>query len=224
MLPDRDSIAAFTEADLAEWLLGSDGAWAPPRPQRRLAQLVLSIPTSAPVRFRIPTGVLVSGATAPGDVDALVAAPGEEAHAVAFECKPVKVKAATFATGRPNRFPELEHGAGQANALHALGLHRTYLLVAVAIDGRERPGNWLDRGLSAQLQRAIYGSLPLDLLHPGVGLVVAEGVQPSGKSVYLAAGVGLPIIREAMPQVQPPALTAAIRRMFTREVVSNHDS
>lgn len=215
MPPDPPpSVAGFTEAQLADWLFGSDGPAMPPRPARRLLAWVLGIPVAAPARMRIATTALVPSATAPGDVDALVARSGDEAHAVAFECKPVKVRAQTFVTGRPNRLPQLEHGAEQANALHALGFHRVYLLAVVAVDG-QRPGNALDRGLTAKLQQLIYGSLPLDRLTPGVGLVVIEGVQWSPKSVYDAAGLGMPVIRDATPQPQRLSLTAAVRHLVT---------
>ena len=113
-----------------------------------------------------------------------------------MECKRVKVKPETFATGQPNKLQELAHGAAQANGLLARGFHRVYLLVGVAVDGSEHRGRWLDRGLTTPLLRTIYGALPPADLDPRVGVLVAETIQAVADPVHraMAAELGVPVI------------------------------
>jgi hypothetical protein len=214
------AVTALEESELAALLLGA------PEPWRRWPVLYwLGLSPGARAWFRLgPPFVDPEGI--PGDLDALLCDPATPERAVAFECKRVKVKPETFATGQPNKLQELAHGAAQANGLLRQGYHRVYLLVGVAVDGSERGGSWLDRGLTTPLLQTIYGALPPVDLDARVGVLVSEMVQTVADPVHqaLAAQLDVPVIRlagsgglqqvrAATPHAQSEAMTHAVRAL-----------
>ena len=61
--------------------------------------------------------------------------------AVTAECKRLKVLARRNGTDHENRIEALGRGVAQVNALSNLGIHRTFLVVILLVDGRNRTEN-----------------------------------------------------------------------------------
>jgi hypothetical protein len=114
-----------------------------------------------------------------------------------------------------NKIDSIGDGVIQANALHNLGFHRTYLLILVVIDGRNKTDyNVLCRGLSNITFERVYDFPLRDKLNEDVGVIFIEISQPTGKSIDSMARVGICIDKEAKRLEQPLNLTNRIDRLL----------
>jgi hypothetical protein len=177
----------------------------------------LNLPFPPRGGFQLKSPELPGDVGGPGDVDVLISNPERPEHAVAFECKRIKVKPETFDTLQPGKMQDLKKGVRQANGLLRLGFHQSYLFVCVQVDGRQQHEyNFFGRGLSGPLVKKIYGFLNTLELLPGVGLVVAEPTQPVEKHIEDAGSVPIKRVRLASPQIQSAVVTDWVRRNISK--------
>lgn len=201
------SATAIHEAPLCRWLFGKSPAF------RNLAT-ELRIGPGSRVTFEVSTRELVPSARGPGDIDVLVFDQRAPQHALAIEVKRIRVAPESFDTGLPSGLSELKHGVQQANLLGELGFHRTYLLIAVVTDGRQRSDyNFFGRGPSLELLQIITQFTGRDRLSSGVGLAFVELTQPVDKDVTDAGSTGAWVNRSAQDSEQPATLTGAIAKL-----------
>lgn len=205
---ESSSVTEITEDVLCRWLFLEPAA-------RPLLEELRVLPGSR-VWFSVPTTSVLSEARGPGDIDVLIGNPQYPESALAIEVKRVKVESATFHTGTPGKLQGLKHGVQQANLLAKVGFHRTFLLVAVVIDGRERVElNFASRGLTSELAKAI-GEFPRRAaLAAHVGLAFVEITQPVDRPITDAGGIGVRVAQQPTGIAQSPALTAGIVHLFS---------
>lgn len=208
---NEPAATAIPEAALSRWL------FTDPVVCRDLAA-ELRITHGSVVGFEVATTRLVPDASGPGDIDVLVCPKGSPGRALVIELKRVKIVPETFHTQLPGKLGELKHGVQQANLLHKLGFHRTFLMVAIITDGRERSGlNFASRGPTSALVQLVDGALGYDELLPGVGLAFVELTQPVDKDITWAGAVAVRVVRDAELRTQAPVLTARVTKLFHDE-------
>jgi hypothetical protein len=143
-----------------------------------------------------------------GDVDILLVAPDQPTVATAIEVKRLKVSAAAFTSGRPNKLQEYDKGVEQANLLAEVAFAQVYLYVIVVVDSRVRnEGRYTYDGLTPELTSAIQARISLERLAPSVGLVVHEFAQPMDHPPLALAPYAGHLKRLATVRVQPADLT-----------------
>lgn len=203
----QPSVATYTEDTLAQFAFSGD----------HLIQMIvrgqLRVPHAFEARFRVPRTAITAIPGLPGDIDILLCDPARPSEAVAIECKVLKVKPEDFAddsTVLVRGLPELKRGVEQGNGLAALGFHRSYLLVLLAVDGSERVWeNFIGRGLTPLQLGVIYRTVEalMPELSEAVGFARFEAVQITGREIHLSGGIGLLVSRQPATQVQPTELS-----------------
>jgi hypothetical protein len=212
-----DAMAEFTapsavdldEAELCRWLFAQPFL---------TAQLCAKLGVSGSFRgvFETNTKRFVANARGPGDIDILVCDPAHPEATTVIEAKRVKISEATFSTKAPTKLDACARGVRQANLLGALGFHRTWLLVAAATDGRNRPGaNFFSRGITFELMDIVRNHPSFADLASHVGLIFVFLDQPVDKDIALAGSFGFDVRREPTSTVQSAPLTPAVRDLFT---------
>jgi hypothetical protein len=196
------------EASLCRWLFGVGSSLCRVRDELRISP-------GSKVLFETRTADVAPSARGPGDVDVLLVDRLSPQRAIAIETKRVKVSTHAFHTGQAGKIGELEHGVVQANLLRAIGFHRTYLLVAVVTDGRERTdANFAFRGPPLEMMRAIEAFPAQVKLDSDIGLGFVYVTQPVDKDIQWAGSIGIVIRRDAREREQSANLTAALSRMI----------
>ncbi len=215
-LPDTrmqaPSATSLNETPLCRWLFGAFPS------SRLLADELGFAPGCCPL-FEVPTTSLIPDARGPGDIDVLVSSAKRPEAAIAFEAKRVKISAGAFDTGLPGKLSDLRHGVQQANLLHALGFHRSYLLVIIVTDGRQRADfNFASRGPTSELVSIVDGFRDRDRLDPHVGIAFIEVTQPVDREIESAGAIGVRVARDAVKLPQPVTLTNAVGELFRRVI------
>jgi hypothetical protein len=205
----QPSLAEIPEGELVRLLL-ADPHW-----RERIVGLH-GIPDGARPYPEVP----LEGLDGRGDIDILLVDPLHPEFATVAQVKRIKVKAETFASGRPNRLEALEELKRQSNLLADLGFAQVFSFALVVVDSREQNnGEYRYDGLTPKLRDTIANCLTLDGLAMRVGMVHYEFVQPIDHPP-LTSGTysGKPL---RMPQVapQPDAVTAWVAR-----IVAERDS
>lgn len=202
----RDVVAA-TEHDLvrdgfADQLLSQHIAVPP------------SVKAKYEYRLRVMPAQLGVDVTAFGDADALLIEVGSPQRVSAVEFKRVKITASSFDTDQINKLGELPKAVTQANLLHAVGFAHVWLTVLIVADTRTLTGGKGYGLVPGKLVQRVIEAIPTDRLVDGVGLTVCEIVQVSDEPANFRGMSGGQLLRHAVEQVQPQALTAAIRKLF----------
>ena len=204
---DARSIAEVPEHQLVELLFEHS----------HLVHLAVPPETPEPVtrRFRIMPSHLDLPAGAFGDVDALLISANDASCARAVESTRIKVTTATFRTGEPNKLQELRKACYQVNAAATTGFSRVWLQIIVVMDARQvTAGQFhLVPGVF-EMHDLVRANIPLDGLHPAVGVNVMHLVQPVDRPVTESGQFGGAVMRGPEPQVQSSTLTRAIDRLF----------
>jgi hypothetical protein len=105
-------------------------------------------------------------------------------------------------------------GVRQANRLEALGFAQVYLWVFVAIDTREQnSGRYTYEGANADLRSTIENAIFTAQLHPRVGLVRFEWVQPMDRAPFELGAYGGSLKRLAEPITQRSEITAWVKSL-----------
>lgn len=153
----------------------------------------------------------------PGDIDALLYYRSRPHEAVAVEFKRAKVKVESFQTGSVTKVNSVGNGVRQANALAALGFHKTYLAVLVVVDGRERPQpNVFFRGTTDKQLKQLYEFPSRAELKPEVGILFVEVVQPTELSLDDLCFVAVAVDRKPQPRRQPDEITNKVVLLAAR--------
>lgn len=180
----------------------------------------LNLPRPAAVRFNVMDPLITDRERKPGDIDVLVCDPRHPDQAVAFECKRVKIKAETFETLQVAKLAGLAQSVHQIRGLREIGFSRCFLLIFVAVDGRERDHfNFAHRGPTPALVRCVdevFRGLSMDA---EVGVVSIELVQPTTRDFGLAGGAGIRVLRPACCRPQSSALTERVAAYLCGEKV-----
>ncbi len=152
-----------------------------------------------------------------GDVDILVCAKDQPHLATAIEVKRVKVGAAAFRSGQPNKLQEYEKGVRQANLLSRVGFSQVYLFVLVVVDSREHnAGRTTYDGPTPELRAVIDNAIGPRDLDRRVGLIHHEFVQPMDYAPLGVGAGGKHLVRLAECAEQPAALTNWVAQLVAR--------
>ena len=204
------SATTIDEKPLANWLFNEI-------PSSQVMVREFQFEHSAGTHFGLSTKAIAPSARGPGDIDALVFSQIALERSTAFEIKRVKVDAITFDTKMPGKVAGLRHGVEQVNLLAEIGFYRTYLLIAIVTDGRERHEFGLPfRGANAEILQSIRNFPGRHDLHPAVGLAFVELTQTVEKDVQYAGSIGVQIAVQAKHVQQTRELTDAITHVVPK--------
>lgn len=146
-----------------------------------------------------------------GDIDFVGLLGGFPSRAICIEFKKVKVKVFEDGSEKVNKLAALEQLIWQGNERRGQGFHKTYICAVAVIDSHERKTpNVLTRGASGEEIQQFYNLDCLGGIHPDVGIVLAEIVQPTGRSYKDMWGFGACLLRQASPQEQSTRITTDI--------------
>jgi hypothetical protein len=193
------------EAVLSNWIAESALA-------RGLLLKQLGLAEDASCKDGVVEPVVHNRKKIPGDIDLLIAPVGCPQHTVAIECKRVPV----ISTDRKDRLlrhwvKSVRKGVRQANGLHAMGFHRSFLALVIVADTLAKPSQNLS--IHPGTFSRIYDLPALEGLHEKVGLLVIEIVQPSHRSFEDRALVAIGVAKQAAGHDQPPTLSESIARL-----------
>jgi len=199
-----ESVKTPPEAWIVRWLL----SYGEPR------NLLLShlSPAEPPCVFaEVKEPVVQNPQKKPGDIDILFYPTGLPQQSTAVECKRVKVTAHGEDKDTVNKIENIGIGVKQANGLAEMGFYRCFLAVIVVVDGRERREyNVLSRSMSDPTFQRIYEFPLREDLHPDVGIVFVEIIQPTGRWIGEMAQVGVSVDLQAEHREQSLSLTSRI--------------
>ena len=203
------SVTKITESELTDRIF-ADHTW----------RVVLGLPPRADHtwlhRLRVTLPSHERKGRSRGDVDILAMPPKRPDAAVAAEVKCVRVPASSFKTLEPNGLKNWQKGIQQANRLEELGFHQVYIYLFMVIDSREHNGGeWTYSGATPELLERVRSSLDLGKLHPRVGMVENQFVQPVDRPPLELGTAASNIVRMAGAVSQPDGLTAWVRDQFT---------
>jgi hypothetical protein len=207
-VPNHDSIAKFTEAELINRVMESV----------RMRSHVLGF-HDFPARPIWRLQVTLTGlGDAKGDVDILAWNPDHPERALAIEAKVFKGSLAGDDGDAINKLHEFQKAVVQANRLADLGFALVYIMVFVLIDSREQnaeaieAGRYVYDGLNARLRGEVDGAFCTGKLNRRVGVIRIDYVQSMDDEPL--HGVGSTDIHLRDPHgagVQPEAVTEWVR-------------
>ncbi len=150
----------------------------------------------------------------PGDVDILLWPENRPQLAVAIECKRVKVQVDESGLEKANKLQGITKGIWQSNQLRSLGFHRTYLLILIVTDGRNKKQvNSLFRHANSETIQEVYNIPWHEELDNEVGVIYVQITQPTGLSHNEMYGFGVCIDKQCSRLEQSRTLTDKIRRL-----------
>ncbi len=198
------SITSTTEREIVHGLLSD-------RLTRNLILGVLGLPTDSRWSECTRYPFLGSAEDRPGDIDVLIAAPGQPHRAVAAEVKWVKVRSDGGGGQRINKLQSAGEGVEQAVSLLGLGFHRTFLtLLAVVDDRSDRTVNPLFHGATSLTLRRLIEFTETAALQPDLGILYVELAQPLAKDPRESSMVSAGVLRAATPRDQSEGLSAKV--------------
>jgi len=150
-----------------------------------------------------------------GDIDILLVVPGRPDLATAIEVKRIKVGAAAFQTGGPNKLRGFKEGVRQANTLAKIGFSQVYLYIFVVVDSREQNTERISyKGLSLELKSWIEQNISPRELVQRVGLMHFEFVQPMDDEPLGVGTFSGHLVRLADSMSQDPEVTAWVAQQI----------
>lgn len=151
-----------------------------------------------------------------GDVDILLCEPSPTFQTTAIQAKRVKVGAQAFETHHPNRLAEFDKLCDQSNLLIKLGFSQVYAYVFVMVDSRQNnKGENTYDGLTNQLKEIVSNSIQISKLHPAVGVIQFEHVQPMDYPPFEVGSFGGNLIRLATPMPQSESVTTWVEKIMS---------
>lgn len=200
----ESSIAEIEESALVQRLL-ADPHWR---------QRILGI-EGIPDNVRAYPEVVLEGLGRKGDIDILLVDPLHPEFATAAQVKRIKVKAETFASGKPNKIDELDKLKRQTNLLVDLGFAQVFSFALVVVDSRTRnSGKYCFDGLTPALRDLIADSLSLDGLANRAGMMHYEFVQPVDDVPLTSGTYSGKLLRMPQKISQPEIITAWVARVI----------
>jgi hypothetical protein len=209
--PDEpDSVASRLEDPIIGWLLASSAR------ELFLAAFQFA-PTSSTARS-VRKPFIHDSNSKPGDIDLVICRTSIPSQITAVQAKGVKVRAISWEEDKVNRLQDLEDAVEQANRTRAIGFYKTYLLVLILCDARERRHhNIPGRKATAGTFNRIWQFPEREQLHHDVGLVFVEIVQPTKRAIHSMATVAVAVAQTATPQEQRPSLTDKVAELVASE-------
>ena len=202
---DAAAATDIEEAQLTRWLFTGFA------PSRQLASQFGFAPGTK-LYFGADPRTLRTDARGPGDIDVLAIDLVRPECALAIEVKRVKMPTDSYWTSLPNKLEGIDKGRKQVELLRQIGFHRSYLLIAVVADGRERTDvNFASRGSTPALIKTVRDKLSCLEFHPDVGVLVVEVTQPVDKNICDAGAVGIWTHQEGNPIPQHPGVTQSVK-------------
>jgi len=155
---------------------------------------------------------IVTNPNSQGDIDLIIWESATPHHAIAMQCKRVKVKAVDVANDKVNKLQEVEFAVEQANKMYEIfKFNRTYLVLLIVVDGRARNEyNMMSRGATDTTFKQCYDLDALMRLKNDIGIVVVEIIQPSSSSFAKAGMFCIGLGREAKWGAQAIRITNCI--------------
>ncbi|TNF28009.1 MAG: hypothetical protein EP329_18675 [Deltaproteobacteria bacterium] len=209
----EDRVTRALESEVVTWCVGDHAA--------RSALLErLGLSGDVDVYTEVTEPVVRASVEKPGDID-VICLPRDLRFAVALEAKCVKVSLREDDSHKVNRLGKLRGAVDQANALHGLGFHQTWLWVVLLVDGsRGNAPNPMGRRSDAAV-REVAEAVQAWHLEPEVGLVFSELVQPTALSVNDQGGFMTAVIRPARPNHQGSGLCEQLEELrYARSALS----
>ena len=198
-----------TESEIVSWLFGEHYIREHLFKKFKIEKPVYRLNTRQPI--------IENTNVKPGDIDILICGAEKPQYAIAIECKRVKVEVNTIDNDKINKINDIIEGIKQANSLHKMGFHNTYLGIIVEIDGRNKVScNTISRGFSNNTYIRIYNFPQRERLKKEVGIIFIEIIQPTENSIDDTCMVGICIDREAKNINQPSNLTNRIINLLSR--------
>lgn len=200
-----------TEEAVIKWLLGSEA--------RQLLLEELGAEPSSFVDYSVRRPIIENPQEKPGDIDILICDGSRAEHAIAIQCKPVSVIAFNQDEDDVNKLPDIRVAVLQANKQREkLGFYKNYLAVIVKAYGRKRQrNNVLFRGPTQNTFQQIYEFPQRESLHPDVGIIFIQIIQPTGKSYNSMVEVAVCVDQEASPLVQSARLTNRVKEYMQQK-------
>ena len=162
----------------------------------------------------------------PGDIDLLLCEKPRPDESVVMEFKRVKVTITGEHQAQVNRLADVGKGVRQANALRELGFFQTYLCILTVVGAvRQTAHNPLCRGVTAETTHDFGDTKTFSKivefpdredLHPDVGIVFLELVQPTGKDYRDHGTIRVCVDQKASPQRQSGELTNKINQYSSK--------
>jgi hypothetical protein len=210
-------ITKKAEEEVIKWILAS--------PARNLFLSELVSGLSPFIDYSVKQPVIENPQNKPGDIDILICPANRPDIAIAFQCKPVVVKALNEEEDDdPRKLPKLTDLVIQANEQrNKLGFYRNYLAVLILVDGRKKiTSNTLFRGTNPETFQKIYEFPDREKVHKDVGIIFIEIAQPAGKTYDQQAVVDICFDREAVRLNQIPHLTNRIEDLMRQKGVTKN--
>lgn len=201
------------EENFIKWILGS--------PAKDLLLNELGVGPNPFIDYSVKQPIIENSQSKPGDIDLLICDGHRAEHAIAFQCKPVKVTAFNQDEDNVNKLPDIRKAVDQVNKQRDnLGFYKNYLAVLIKVYGRKRSkNNVLFRGPSPETFKQIYEFPQRESLNSEVGIVFIEVCQPTGKSFDKMAQVGICVDQYAKCLVQSNRLTNRVKQYMSQKGV-----
>lgn len=193
------------EEEIIKWLLGT--RW------KKLLLDELGISLNPFIDYSVERPVVEDTQKPPGDIDLLICEDHVAEHAIAFQCKAVKVTALNQDQDEVNKIPDLRQAVDRVNKQRdKFGFYKNYLAVIIKSYGaKRREYNSLSRGPTKESFKQIYEFPQRESLNSDVGLIFILIIQPTPKSYNRFVEVGICLEKEASILDQPTRLTGRIK-------------
>lgn len=191
LFPSR-SVTHMNEAELVRWLIHKKDAF-----KLLLKLLNLPINTEYFLEVRKP----ITDQENEGDIDLILLPNNDPYRAIAVECKRAKVEILdNNGKEKVNKINDIRKGFKQSKRLREMGFYKTYLLVFVVTDGRNKitPNTFFRDGESAQVKE-LYRMSMEEPLHSDVGFIYVKITQPTDKDINWRGNIGICHDKEAVP-------------------------
>lgn len=206
---NSESITRRIEDQIARWLFSIN-------PVKELILCELQIPLqNIWYDFRIAEPI-TNPHKKPGDIDILICEKQRPDQSIAIQCKRIKVTAIDMGKDKVSRrIADIADGVLQANGSRDMGFYKTYLVLLVVIDGRNRDlNNILSRGSTPRTLNRIYDFPGRGDLYSEIGIVIIEIVQPTSKGFTQMAQVNVCVLAPAKPLSQLVSLTNRVKYLL----------
>ncbi len=204
---EGNSIGEWGEHEIIKWILDDEFS------RQHIIGEIVGKSKNHRVARQIAEPIIEKGEL-PGDVDIVIWEDGEHQHAVAIECKRVKVTVENTGKEKVNKLTQIEKGIKQATQLRLHNFHKTYLLFLILTDGRNKTGvNTLFRHADGETLEEVYNVPWHADLHPDVGVIYVQITQPTGRHISEHHGLGICVDKRATEIQQSEKITSRIKEL-----------
>ncbi|MGP8216904.1 MAG: hypothetical protein ACLQQ4_15160 [Bacteroidia bacterium] len=208
---DNERALKLSEQEMVNWLFNHS-------PAKEIIYDELKMPRDSVHFLSVEEPFIQYRTEKPGDIDVLLCHKNDPRHAIALECKRIKVSFDDSHKENINKIRGLLKGVEQANALSKLGFGRCFLFVMIVTDGHNlKEQNQMFRYASADKLKEVYYLDEYKNLYENVGVILCLVTQPSGKSIYMNGTIAVREHKIAKQYEQPAELQEKIQSYLTRK-------